>query len=475
MPLSQKDPIEILIQHSVGVQDDQIPADVINKTQELFQDTLACILAGSSSDGVKALLDTIELWGGNKQATVLGFAEQTSVPLAAMVNSAMGHARDFDDTHDKAVNHGCVTLVPALLALAEFLSSPANAEKYKKHDIPFRKISGREFLASIAVGLDVANRMGLAFIAYLHTGWLPTTLWGAFGCVAAGARLLKMDEKQTSNAFGLAYAQVHGNRQALVDGALAKRMQPGFSAFAGIQSLFMGMNGISGARNILQGAFGISELYAGSNIDMEYITSELGQRFETSNISLKPYPSCRCTHAVIDAAMKIKKENNFNVTDIVGGRIFLPPASMGQIGNLFKIRKNPTVDAQFSAQYTVALTLIKGKPKLDDFNVENIVSADNLITLSSLFETVEFRQDTRELVPVEMEIKLKDGKILKTCVNDPLGSPVNPMSREDIVFKFNDCLEHCVKKYTPSQRDALFRTVQDIPDIDDISKLLSYL
>lgn len=300
-------------------------------------------------------------------------------------------------------------------------------------------------------------------------------LMGAFGCVAAGARLLKMDEKQTSNAFGLAYSQVHGNRQALVDGALAKRMQPGFSAFAGIQSLFMGMNGITGARNILNGAFGVSELYAHSNIDIEYITNDLGNSFETSNISIKPYPSCRCTHAVIDAALKIKKENDFEASEIISGEIFLPPVSMGQIGNAFEVRKNPTVDAQFSAVYTAALSFIKGVPELDDFDARNVISAKDVISLASLFKTVEFKKESRELVPVEMMIKLRDGRILKACIDDPLGSPGSPMSQKDILFKFNDCLEHCVKQYSAEQKDALLNTLNNIQNINDISKLFNYL
>ncbi len=469
------DPINYLINHTLAMQEDKIPADVLNKTQELFQDTLACILAGSTSEGIKPLFDTLQLWGGHKQATVFGFSEQTSVPFAAMVNSAMGHARDFDDTHDKALNHGCVTLVPALLALAEFLSSPANAEKSKQQGIPFRKISGREFLAALAVGLDVANRLGLAFIPYLHTGWLPTTLWGAFGCAAAGARLLKMDIEQTSDAFGLAYSQIHGNRQALVDGALAKRMQPGFSAFAGIQSLFMALKGISGARNILQGAFGISELYADSNIDIERITKDLGTSFETSNISIKPYPSCRCTHAVIDAALKIKKEHEFGISDIVSGEISLPPASMGQVGNRFKLRENPTVDAQFSAQYTAALAFIKGKPVLRDFEAEVVSSSDEIIALASLFKTVEFRQDTREMTPIEMKVQLGDGRILEACIDSSLGSPGNPMSREDTLFKFNDCLDNCVKHYTMKQKDELLDSIRNMMNLDDISTLFKYV
>ena len=465
----------MLVKHAVNMQDDQIPAEVMSRTELLFQDTLACMLAGSTSEGIKPLLDTARLWGGNEQATILGFSEKTSVPFAALVNSAMGHARDFDDTHDKALNHGCVTLVPALLALAEFLSSPGNAEKYKEHNIPFRPISGREFLAALAVGLDVANRMGTAFIPYLHTGWLPTTLWGAFGCVAAGARLMQMDFEQTRDAFGLAYSQAQGNRQALVDGAMAKRMQPGFTAFAGIQSLVMASKGISGSRNILQGVFGISELYADSNIDIECITDGLGTRFETSNISIKPYPSCRCTHAVIDAALKIKRENEFEIADIISGEISLPPASMGQVGNPFKIRDNPTVDAQFSAQYTTAHSLINGKPGLKDFEPEVVSSADDVIALASRFKTIEFCHDSREMTPIDMKIQLKDGRMLETRIVSALGSPDNPMSEADQLFKFNDCLDHCLKKYTTEQKSALFNMTGDFLNLNNISRLLECL
>ena len=68
----------------------EIPDDVMNKAQKLFKDTLACMLAGSCSDGIKPFLDTVMLWGGNKQATILGVSEQTSVHFAVMINSAMG-------------------------------------------------------------------------------------------------------------------------------------------------------------------------------------------------------------------------------------------------------------------------------------------------------------------------------------------------------------------------------------------------
>ena len=133
----------------------------------LFQDTVACILAGSTADGVQAIRDSFLLWVGNPQATVLGFGDKISASSAAFINDVMGHARDFGYTHDAAMHHGCVTIIPALLAISEIIASESRSAD---DAFPRRRVSGREFIAALAVGLDVVNRIGLAFIPYLHTG-----------------------------------------------------------------------------------------------------------------------------------------------------------------------------------------------------------------------------------------------------------------------------------------------------------------
>ena len=205
-----EDSIDGLVQYAASIRPDEIPDEILKTARDLFQDTMGCILSGSSAAGVRELKEVVDFWGGHRQATVFSFGDKTSAWSAAFLNSVMGHANDYDDTHDAAVNHGCVTLVPALLATCEALS-PSLAGPFTG-SVRFRKISGREFLAALAVGLDVSNRMGLAFIPYLHVGWLPTTLWGPFACAAACGRLLELDEEKMHHAFGLACSQMQANR-----------------------------------------------------------------------------------------------------------------------------------------------------------------------------------------------------------------------------------------------------------------------
>jgi 2-methylcitrate dehydratase PrpD len=467
------DSIDPIVRYASTFSSEDVPEPIINITRDLFLDTLGCILAGSSAKGIHELKEITNFWGGNRQATVFCLDDKTSAPSAAFLNSVMGHANDYDDTHDGALNHGCVTLVPALIAASEALSKEPGMSF--SGSIPFRKTSGKDFLAALAIGLDISNRLGMAFIPYLHVGWLPTTLWGPFACAAACGRLLGLDEEKMQNAFGLAYSQIHANRQGLLDGALSKRIQPGFSASAGIQSAFFAANNLTGAKNIIDGDFGIKALYTDGQIDRRYLSEEIGSFFETTNVSIKPYPSCRCTHPVIDAALALKKEHDIQWNDIEGGTIFLPPQSMGQIGNRFTIRDNPTVDAQFSAQYTAALAFISGWPKMEDFKKENVLAKENIAQLASKFRVIEFEKDQSSLVPIEMNISYGTNKKAGIRISDPKGSRNNPLDREELIFKFNSCLDNSAKKYSVKDRENILRGIDDFLALEDINEFIQLL
>ncbi len=468
-----KTSIAALVKDAATITIDDIPNHTIDKAINLFVDTIGCIFAGSTAEGINELKNTILYWGSTPHSTILVSGEKTSAPSAALINSVMGHARDFDDTHDLAANHGSVVIVPALLATAE-ACSPQNKTP-KTNPFHTEQVSGKTMIAALAVGLEVTNRLAMAFAPYLHAGWLPTTLWGPFGAAAACGRILHLNIEQMHNAFGLAYSQIHGNRQALLDGALAKRIQPGFSAASGLQSAFFAANGITAAHNIISGNFGIPILYTEGKIDGCYIDTGLGSFEETMNISIKPYPSCRCTHAVVDAVMDIKKQQMISWQDIEGGEIFLPPNSMAQIGQPFSIRGNPTVDAQFSAQYVAALTFIHGTPRIADFHTDSVISRKDIIRLASLFTPIEFERNTVEIGLAELTISMKNGQQLHSRIENPKGSPKNPLCIEEQEMKFMDCLDNSGITYSNKIKHLLLNTTRDIINYDDIAQFVNLI
>ena len=476
--ICNSDSIDRLVTYAAELPAVNIPRQVMDKTKQLLLDTIGCMLAGSSADGIRELKQAALFWGGNPSARIFGFDDMTTPPEAACINSAMAHAHDYDDTHDEALNHGCVTLVPALLALCDGLSRgspPRTGGSLGGKTSVEPTITGREFTAALAIGLDVANRIALTFIRYLHVGWLPTTLSGPFACAAACGRILGLDRRQMYHAFGFAYARVHGNRQALADGALAKRIQPGFSASAGLRAALYACHGLSGARNIIDGEFGMAALYTGGRLDAEHLTDNLGTIFETSNVSVKPYPSCRCTHPVIDAALRLAVDPGVGARTIKAGTISLPPASMGQIGRPFRVGDNPTVDAQFNASYTAALAFTEGRPKLAHFRRDFVISRRDLIELAGRFRTVEFEKHRATLVPIEMRIELTDGKKFEARVEHAKGSPAYPATMAEIEEKFDDCLDTCIKAYDSPERRRIKDAVDSVLDIENIGALIACL
>jgi 2-methylcitrate dehydratase PrpD len=305
----------------------------------------------------------------------------------------------------------------------------------------------------------------------LDVGWLPTSLWGPFGVAAAIGKLLAFDKETMLNAFGLAYSQIHGNREALIEGRLAKRMQPAFSSVAGLNAAFLASCGISAGNRLIDGPYGISHLYTKGQADTEALSGALGTRWECTNISIKPYPCCRCTHPVIDAALFLKDRYRITGTDIKEADIYLPPTAMGQIGRPFTLSGNPTVAAQFSAAYTASLVFMSGRPGLKDFKKEAVVSAKETASLAQSIRVHEFAKDGSGLVPVELTVKTKAGQTYKTRVEKIKGAPDNPLTEEEQFIKFSDNIKNGFPKISGSRVKKLYATIRDTVSADNISRL----
>ena len=212
------DPMRTIIAHYANLGFEDLPTEAVHATRNLIVDSLACAMAGSAAPLNPEIIERHIRWGGAPEATVLVFGGRLPAPTAAWLNAAMIHSNDFDDTEDTTQNHIFVTILPALLAAGESCG---------------RAMPGREVIAALAGAADVTLRLNAVVHKSIHPGWLPTTVFGAVSASMAAARVLGLGEDGIANAAGFGYAQSHGNRQALLDGSVAKRLQPAFSARAG--------------------------------------------------------------------------------------------------------------------------------------------------------------------------------------------------------------------------------------------------
>jgi 2-methylcitrate dehydratase PrpD len=408
---------------------DRLSPQVIAAVKINLYDILACAAAGWSAEAVSALAAQVEEWGGRPEASVWCTAVRVPAHHAALVNGMMAHARDYDDTHDAAILHAGVSVVPAALAAAEL--DPG--------------ATGADLVAGIAAGLELICRLGTATtIGIIESGYMYTSLFGYFAATAAAARVLRFDSDATANALGIAYSQAAGTHQVTRDAALTKRLQPGFAAKAALVSTALAKRGITGTRMTFEGKDGLFRSYLRGRYDRDLLRDGLGERYEFLNLSYKPYPCCRFNHAAIDAALIVREQlggNAANIDAISCGvnkqayeAVCMPPA--------MRMAPQTIVEAQFSLPYTVACALIHGRVGLAEFTVGGIrderVRALAGRVQSYVDEGIE-GQYSRGVSPASLSVDSARG-VFTARVDAPRGHPGNPLTSKELDAKMADCM-----------------------------------
>ena len=459
------DPESRWMEFLVGLKFEDIPPSALTAAKREVLDILGTTLAGNLAAGCPELISLVEGWGGAEESTILGYGHKIPSPFAALANGTMAHAWDYDDTHDKAVLHAGVSVIPAALAASERKGT----------------VSGKEFLCAVILGIDIVCRMGMATkFGPNTTGWILTPLYGYFGAAAAAGKILGLEREKMHNALGIAYSQAAGNGQCVLDGALTKRLQAGFAAQGGTLAALLAQKGITGAREIIQGRFGLYNVYQKGDLDPGPLTAGLGEVFEVENLSFKPYPCCRFGHSSIDAAMELFRKGSPPPEDISEINISVNLQAFNAVCHPLAIKSEPrnVVDAQFSIPYATAVTLTKGTFTLDDLT-ESALKKPEIIALARkvrprVDEQIE-TASSREISPSIVEVTTKTGDVYSQRIDIPRGHPRNPMSDEDLVAKFTDCASHAANPVNETNVSQLIHTIFHLEELNEMSELLQLL
>jgi 2-methylcitrate dehydratase PrpD len=443
---------------------DALPAAAIAAVRLNLLDTLACATAGISAPGVGQVLDLVRSWGGAPQAALWCSADRIPAHHAAWVNGVMAHARDYDDTHDGAVLHAGVSVVPAAIAAAELRG----------------ECSGADLIAGIAAGLELVCRLGVATrIGIIESGFIYSSLFGYFGAAAAAARVLGFDADRTLNTIGIAYSQAAGTHQVTRDAALTKRMQPGFAAKAAIVAAELAGRDVRGAQGVFEGVDGLFRTYLRGRYDPATLREGLGGRFHFVDLSYKPYPCCRFDHTAIDAALAVRAQIGFRTDRVRRIQIGVNNQAYEAVCTPPDIRKAPktVVQAQFSIPYTVACALLRGPVLLGHFGDEALRDPE-VLALAAL---VECRVDPdierdwgRGVSPTALKVETDDG-VFEARVDTPRGHPDAPMTPGDFDTKLRDCLAFGGVAWPQGTAERLTSTIAEIDRLADVRDLVALL
>jgi 2-methylcitrate dehydratase PrpD len=427
---------------------ESLPASTMLAAKRLLLDAFGVAIAAYDAPGVNELRRLLCDWGGRPDATGWVGGELLPLPNAAMLNSVMVHALDLDDVHLPATLHILSSVAPVAIACGQQV-----------------RANGRDVLAAMVMAVEVAGRLGVEYEDLReHEGFLPSTIIGGFGATTAACRLFGLDVEQTVNAFGIFYAQVSGNRQALHDKTLTKRMQPGLAARDAVWAAELASRGVSGAEHCFEGSAGLFRIYGTTRPPEPDRVFAPHDWYEIERVSVKQFPSCGATHRAVLATLELVNQHELDARDIAQIDVGLGASAYHYVGQPFQMGPGAEVQAQFCADYCVALAAVHRRVSLDQFTPEYIhQDAATLEMLHRVYVRPEIHQLDHQPVPTDkyrepqtVVIHLCDGRKLASgkTYQDVL-APENT-SDEAVIRKLTSVTSR-VEQLTPSRAERLIK------------------
>jgi 2-methylcitrate dehydratase PrpD len=403
---------------------EDIPAPVLERAKLHILDALGVALASSTEDFAARILASIASLSGPGAYPVIGFGDKLPLRDAVLVNGAMIHGIDFDDTHAAGVLHVSSSALPMALAAVQSTGG-----------------TGRDLLLAYLIAIETGARIATAAKSGFHlNGFHPTGMVAPFGAVLGIGRLWGLTEAQLAHAQGTVLSMASGSFEFLEDGAWNKRLHPGWAVGAAFTACSVAKGGFIGATRAYEGRYGLYNAFLGRQEtgDLSACTAGLGETWEMLNVSLKPYPVCHYNHAFIDAALALRKAHDVQADDIESVVAAIGKDQIGIVCEPQANKRRPQnpYDARFSLPFALAATLVKGRFTMDEIATD--VIADRRIL--DLCDRTRYVIDPDSTFPRhyggKLEINLKDGRVLKHSEPVNRGSRDNPLSPEDIIAKF---------------------------------------
>ena len=280
-----------------------------------------------------------------------------------------------------------------------------------------------------------------------------------------------MTSKQMLNALALAFNKSGGSFQSNIDGALAVRVIQGWASQGGIMCAQLAQRGITGPKNFLEGIYGYFHLFAEDKYDTQILVGGLGKRFDMTKTLFKKYPSCGATRGSIEAILNLVQEKHIESKDVARINIKTTPDSYELCGHPFEIGDNPRVSAQFSIRYCAANALLRKSCRLHHFE-ESAVRDPRITELTRRID-VEPEPQLGQQGPVATEVEITTrGGVYHQAVYIPRGYPENPLSSEEHIEHFQDCVNYASKPLPVRNIQEIHSLVMGLEEVEDIRILI---
>jgi len=414
----------------------QAPAEVVNNAKLAILDCLGVSVLATRQEIGDCLDKFAKANVGVGKCTVWGMEIKASARDAAFLNGTLAHGLDYDDR-----NHSTTYTLAASVATAESVEA-----------------SGRQALEAFIVGREVRASLDRIFSARSSgigpgaRGWHSNGILGPIAAACSASRIYRLNPQQTLAAIGLSA----GACGALTrdGGTMAKPFRCGHAAATGVTSALLAQAGFSSDATVLEGRYGLLE--AVGPLSEEILTSlgkNLGVEWDLAHsLRIKPFASCTATHSGLEAMLRLRQREKISPDDVEAIECDLRPYPL--------VRAQPTrgYEGRFSMPFCLAMTLVHGTVKPDDFINERLQDPriQNLL------------QRTSHIKEEMLTVILKNGKRF----SEPFQAIGNFTDRSQVLDKF----AHSVAEIFSKQRtENIIDRVSQLDNLDSVRQLTELL
>jgi 2-methylcitrate dehydratase PrpD len=432
---------------------DDLPDEAVLWAKTAILDTVGVTLAGSREECVRILESLHGIGEGDGPCLVFGRAARTGPLDAALINGTASHALDFDDVAPSIGGHPSVPLVPAVIALGEMTGA-----------------GGKDAITAYVAGFETESRIARAVnFHHYEKGWHPTTTLGIFGTVAASALLLDLSEDETETALALAVSLASGVKANF--GTMTKPLHVGHCVRNGMLAAMLAQQGFTSGGEAFEHKQGFLNVFNGpGNFDAEKIFENWADPLDIveKGLGLKQFPCCGSTHPAINCMLKLVNDDGLKPEDAAGIEILTNPRRLPHTDH-----PDPKtgLEGKFSIQYVTARALTDGRVVFAHFEDSAVAEKETakLLPIISVGEHPDMAADSDNQFAAEVTVTTREGAKLSARMDHELGrGPDNPMSRDELWTKFEDCAALAMPK---PQIRPLFEMLENLDDVTSMAAL----
>jgi 2-methylcitrate dehydratase PrpD len=431
------------------------PTAAVDAARRAILDCLGVMLAGSAEPAARIIQKVADAEGGTPLCTVVGTGRRTGAVWAALCNGTAAHALDFDDTNFAMMGHPSAPALSAALAAAELTLA-----------------DGRALVHAFLLGFEVETSLAEVLNPpHYERGWHATCTLGTLGAAAAAARLLGLDAVQVRTALAVAASQASGLKENF--GTMTKPFHAGHAARSGVMAALLAREGWTASEQAIEGPQGFLRVLGAGKIELGAL-ERLGAPWKilTSGVAVKPYPSCACTHSIIDGTLELRRAHGLRpdqVAEVTVGVNATVPRIL--------IHSDPRtgLQAKFSAEFAAAAALAEERVGLTTFTDEKVQDGRIRALMKRVRMVVdpEIPGDLERHVWTRVTIRLADGRALSIGPREVPGHPSKPLPLQALREKFAECASVALPKDRVDSVREMVEGLDGCPDVRSLTAILS--